>query len=78
MPKVLLTELESCDLGTLLAVAERIAVARADGHLTIMRFTTGWKCMLGTPSLDGDGRSEVSALPSLSSAREALMSVVCS
>ena len=34
-----------------------------DGHLTIFKFTSGWKAMLGTPDLDGGtGRNEVARL----------------
>ncbi len=34
-----------------------------DGHLTIMRFTTGWKVQLGTPDLlGGSGYAHVQAL----------------
>jgi len=70
------SNVESLDLATLLALAERIAVERADGHFTLMRFTTGWKCMLGTPDLDGDGRGEVVKLPTFQSAREALTAFI--
>lgn len=35
----------------LLERAEDLAIQRADGHITIMRFTTGWKVMLGTPEM---------------------------
>jgi len=69
-------EIESLDLHTLMSLAEQIAVDRSDGHLTLMRFTTGWKWVLGTPNLDGEGRSEVSALPTFGSAREALVSLI--
>lgn len=35
-----------------------------DGHLTIMRFSTGWKVCFGTPDLDtGNGRELVLMLP---------------
>lgn len=77
MTRPTLPSIESLDLDTLMALAERIAVERNDGHLTLMRFTTGWKCMHGTPNLDGDGRTEVSALPAFGSAREALISFIC-
>ncbi|NOK37139.1 hypothetical protein HMI49_28475 [Corallococcus exercitus] len=70
------SNVESLDLATLLALAERIAVERAGGHFTLMRFTTGWKCMLGTPDLDGDGRGEVAKLPAFQSAREALTAFI--
>jgi hypothetical protein len=76
MARPTLPDAESLDLGTLLSLAERYAVDRADGHLTLIRFTTGWKCMLGTPDLDGEGRKEVSALPAFDSAREALTSLL--
>jgi hypothetical protein len=35
----------------LLRLAEDIAVNSADGHVTLMRFTTGWKISLGTPEM---------------------------
>jgi len=39
---------------TLVALLEEIARRDYGGHLTIFRFTTGWKCMLGTPWLERD------------------------
>jgi hypothetical protein len=30
-----------------------LAIRHTGGHLTIMRFTTNWKAMLGTPCMDG-------------------------
>lgn len=34
-----------------------------DDHVTIMKFTTHWKVMIGTPDLDGrGGRNQVRAL----------------
>jgi hypothetical protein len=77
MRRPTLPSIESLDLDTLMALAERIAVERDDGHFTLMRFTTGWKCMRGTPDLDGDGRTEVAALPAFGSVREALASFIC-
>lgn len=63
------------DLATLLALVEMRAQAEADGHLTLMRFTTGWKCMLGTPQLDlFEGYREVQTLPSCAGAVDALLS----
>ncbi len=50
------------DLRTLITLAEMKA-KDYDGHLTIMRFSTEWKVMFGTPNLDtGDGRKQVKAL----------------
>lgn len=63
------------DLATLLALVEMRAKSDADGHLTLMRFTTGWKCMLGTPQLDlFEGYREVKTLPSCVDATNALLS----
>jgi hypothetical protein len=57
----------------MLRAAELIAAELADGHVTIMRFTTGWKIMLGTPemTLDG-GYDEVGELPGFESLEAAL------
>jgi len=52
---------------------ERMATDHEDGHLTIFRFTTGWKVMLGTPDLDtGYGRDEVSYLDAYPTLRKAI------
>jgi len=37
---------------TLVSLLEEIAKRDYDGHLTIFRFSTGWKVMLGTPHMD--------------------------
>ena len=51
-------------LAPLLWLAELRAKREADGHFTLMRFTTGWKCFLGTPDLDtGEGRGFVQKVP---------------
>ena len=50
-------DLDHLDLETLITLAERLAKQTQDGHLTILRFTTEWKCALGTPSFySSDGR----------------------
>jgi len=50
-----------------------------DGHLTMMRFSTGWKVCFGTPELDtGNGREQVLMLPlfeTLEAALEHLLAV---
>jgi len=47
-------------LDRLLGLVVTNAVFRNNGHLTILRFTTGWKAMFGTPDLDGGhGREDV-------------------
>jgi hypothetical protein len=50
------------DLLFLLEKVEKIADQDFDGHLTIMKFTGGWKAMFGTPSLSIPGRTEVEPL----------------
>lgn len=65
------------DIETLVALATRIADHKTDGHLTILRFTSGWKCGFGTPTLDSaDGRREVAALPSFPTFREAMLHLI--
>lgn len=68
--------IEDMDLETLIALAEHRAV-EYDGHITILRFTTGWKVMYGTPNLDtGEGRNEIGALKSHHTLKAALVSLV--
>jgi hypothetical protein len=44
--------------GTYAALFKALSYAdkAKDGHLTIMKFTTGWKVFLGTPEIDNDQR----------------------
>ena len=47
-------------LARLLRAAEALAELHHDGHYTIMKFSTHYKAMWGTPDLDsGAGRDEV-------------------
>ncbi len=61
-------------LAELMAAATTLAEQKADGHLTILKFTTGWKVALSTPNLDtgGTGREEVAMLPAFKTLEEAL------
>lgn len=56
----------------MLRLAEDTAIQATDGHLTIMRFTTGWKIMLATPVMTIDGHDEVKKLPIFKSLEAAL------
>jgi hypothetical protein len=68
---------EDLDLETLIGLAEILAAEKTDGHLTLMRFTTGWKGFLGTPDLDtGDGRGEVTGHPIHDTLRECLIALI--
>ena len=61
------------ELDVLLGMAESLARQRADGHLTLLRFTTGWKVALRTPDLLGQrGHGEVMHLTSYPTLPEAL------
>ena len=65
------------DFLTLLVATEKLAETKADGQLSIMRFTTGWKCFLGTPHFDFEGgRAQLEAIPLKTSLKEALLHVL--
>ena len=58
----------------LIALTNLAAKCYADGHLTILKFTTGWKCMVGTPDLDsGDGRKQIAAIETYESLNDAIV-----
>jgi hypothetical protein len=64
------------NLRTLITLAEMKA-RDYNGHLTIMRFSTGWKAMFGTPNLDsGEGRKQVSTLKGHESLEQALLYLI--
>lgn len=68
---------EDLNLETLIALAEMLAAEASDGHLTLMRFTTGWKAFLKTPDLDtGDGREEVAITQMHATLNEALINLL--
>jgi hypothetical protein len=62
-----------CSLTDLLLLAEGEAIRRADGHLTLMRFTTHWKVCYGTPTLDWGPQDETKHLHGKATLREALI-----
>ena len=45
-----------------------------DGHVTLMRFTTGWKVVFGTPNLDGyeSYRKYILSLPAFMTLHQAI------
>jgi len=58
----------------LIAIASMAAKCYADGHLTILKFTTGWKCMVGTPDLDsGEGRKQIAMFEAYESMNDAIV-----
>jgi hypothetical protein len=66
-------DLKYCSLTDLLLLAEGEAIRRADGHLTLLRFTGHWKVCYGTPNLDIGGRGAVFDLHGSDTLREALI-----
>jgi len=60
------------DLLFLLETVEKIANENFDGHLTIMKFTNGWKALFGTPSFSILGRTEVEPLQKCNSLKDCL------
>jgi hypothetical protein len=64
-------------INDLLTLVEAKAIRISDGHLTLMRFSTGWKAMLQTPVIDVElGRPELDAKRSYETAREALLALL--
>jgi len=61
------------DLEKLIQEAEILAKAKTDGHLSILKFTTGYKVFLGTPNLDiGEERDKVFKMQSFDTLDKAL------
>ena len=60
------------DLLFLLETFEKIADQDFDGHLTIMKFTGGWKATFGTPSFSILGRTEVEPLQRCNNLKDCL------
>jgi len=57
----------------LIELMEALARGHADGHFTILKFTTGWKCMVGTQDLDNGCRNKIHDLKNYETFREALI-----
>lgn len=53
------------------AMCEQIASDEHDGHLTLLRFTTGWKAMFGTCNPDDSDRGYLWAIKSADTSEEA-------
>jgi hypothetical protein len=65
------------DLELLRSLVESIAALKSDGHLTLLRFTNGWKVGLGTPDLQGGlGYGQVLQQPVHPTLVEALRALV--
>ena len=61
------------DLKTLLRLFEKKATSDSDGHFTIMRFSTGWRVMFGTPELTKSGREDIVLIGETSNMEEGII-----
>jgi hypothetical protein len=67
----------SAELDLLRSLVESLAALKTDGHLTLLRFTSGWKVGLGTPDLQGGlGYDQVLQQPAYPTLGEALRALV--
>jgi hypothetical protein len=65
--------MDKLDLNTLFDILEEIAKKESDGHITVMRFTTGWKVAFSTPDLhSGHGYEQMSKLKQYDTLEEAI------
>ena len=65
--------MERLELNTLFDILEEMAKKEADGHITIMKFTTGWKVAFSTPDLfSGNGNEQISKLKNYDTLKEAI------
>jgi hypothetical protein len=60
-------------LALLVDIVDQVAKAKHDGHFTVMRFTTEWKAVFGTPDLGNSAvRTKLQGTPGYSTLQEAL------
>jgi len=65
--------MDKLDLNTLFDILEEMAKKEADGHITILRFTTGWKVAFSTPDFNSsNGMEQISKLKNYETIREAI------
>jgi len=64
---------EPIKLKKLLHAAEALARLHRDGHFTIMRFTTGWKAVWGTPNIEEKDREYIAQLKNRDDIQGALL-----
>ena len=65
--------------GFWIRMAEKLARQNYDGHLSILKFTGGWKVLFGTPNVDnGEGREQIRSLPIYPSLEAGLKTIVIS
>jgi hypothetical protein len=57
----------------LLEMAERTAAEKFDGHITFLRFPTGWKVVFGTPMISAGDYRQIGQLEGGMSLKKALL-----
>ena len=68
---------EEKSLEELIEMAENLSLRKTDGHLTLMRFGSGWKVFFGTPLIDGGtGRDQLDAQIKHKSVRDGIISLL--
>jgi hypothetical protein len=61
----------------LITLIENLAKEETDGHVTLMKFTGGWKVFLGTPLIDyNEGRDKLGAEIQYSTLKEGIISLL--
>lgn len=60
------------DLGNALMFAQKFADENSDGHFTLMRFTTNWRCSFDTPN----SREDIDQMSEGKTAQVAVMTAV--
>jgi len=61
----------------LFPILNKLADKKHDGHWTIFKFTTGYKCMLETPDFgSGKGREEIKRISSKPTLTEAIIDCI--
>lgn len=63
-------------LPNLLKQAERTAEEKHNGHLTLMRLSTGWKAMFGSPDDSAESQKTVQTLKTFKTLYEAVQSLL--
>jgi hypothetical protein len=68
---------EDKSLEELVVMAENMSLHKSDGHLTFMRFGSGWKIFFGTPMIDGGtGRDQLDAQIKHKNVRDGIVSLL--
>jgi hypothetical protein len=57
----------------LIELLELVSLLHADGHYTILKFTSGYKVMIGTPDLDNGCRSAISKIKTHDTFQQAII-----